>query len=190
MNSEVVQLKTIRSRHTVYTVKNVIGKGRFSCVYQATDMTTDDTVVIKKLHKKYVSDDDFEWYLYLKELTVLTKLKSSPVRARYVNLREAMRLETGAVCFVMEKLGTTLHSVLFNIGVLPMSMCRMIVRQIAQGAFFSRVSCGFHFPVILGRGTITVIRVYRSTAAGGTDGFFRGPYERRTSFSAGQNDNR
>lgn len=135
MDSEVVQAKTIRSLHTAYSVKNIIGKGRFSCVYKATDMSTDDTVVIKKLHKKTANSDDFDWYLYLKELTLLTELKSSPVRARYVSLRDAMRLETGAICFVMEKLGTTLHSVLFNIGVLPMSMCRMIVRQIAQGTF-------------------------------------------------------
>lgn len=133
MNGEDSQLKMIRSGDTVYSVKNVIGKGRFSRVYQATDTTTEDTVVIKKLNKKIINENHLDWYLYLKELTLLTKLKSSPLRARYVDLRDAMRLDTGTICFVMERLGTTLHAVLFNIGALPMSMCRMIVRQIAQG---------------------------------------------------------
>lgn len=134
MEKDILEHNTIRSQDTLYVIQHLIGMGRFSRVYQAIDWTTKDMVVIKALNGKNINEH-FDRYLYLKELGLLTKLKTSSLRARYVDLKDAIRLETGRICFVMEKLGTTLHAVLHNIGGLPMSMCRPIVRQIAQGRY-------------------------------------------------------
>lgn len=124
-----LQNGTIRCRDAVYSVQSVIGAGRFSRVYQATDTATNVRVAIKVLAGESCGDRDQS----LKELDTLNALKESPVRARFVDVVNAVWLESGEVCLVMERLGTTLQSVLHNVGPLPMSMCRPIVRQIMQG---------------------------------------------------------
>lgn len=132
---DVLRNGTIRCRDAVYSVQGLIGSGRFSRVYHATDTVADVGVAIKAL----ISDGRSDYRKpFLKELGTLNALKDSPLRARYVDVMNAVRLKSGAVCFVMERLGTTLHAVLHNIGPLPMSMCRPIVRQIAQGTAFVR----------------------------------------------------
>lgn len=134
MNKDNLQHKKIQSYSTMYLVQHVIGTGCFSRVYQATDSVTAETVVIKVLNNTN-TNSKVERYFYLKELNLLNSLKSSPIRARYVDLKDAFRLNTGEICFVMEKLGVTLHSALHNIGKLPTSICRLITRQIVQGMY-------------------------------------------------------
>lgn len=131
--NDVLQQNTIiRSRSTTYTVHNMIGTGRFSRVYNASVMGTGNAVVIKALNNS-CSSKRFDRKLYIKELDLLNRLKFSRLRARFVQLRDAVLLKSGKICFVMERLGTTLQAVLHNIGPLPISVCRPIVRQIAQG---------------------------------------------------------
>lgn len=139
MDRDNLQHKKIEYNSTVYSVHNVIGTGCFSRVYKATDTVTDETVVIKVLNSTN-TNSRVERYLYLNELSLLNNLKSSPIRARYVDLKNTFPLDTGGVCFVMEKLGVTLHTVLHNMGKLPMSSCRSIARQIAQGTNDVRVA--------------------------------------------------
>lgn len=122
----------IRSSTTLYSIHKLIGKGRFSRVYQATDTFTNNTVVIKKLINLNIKRKS-DRFLYLKELDLLKKLKVSPFRSRYVELRDLIVLSSGGICFVMERLGTTLQAVIHNKGRLPLSMCRLIIRQLAQG---------------------------------------------------------
>ncbi|XP_003246296.1 homeodomain-interacting protein kinase 2 [Acyrthosiphon pisum] len=123
---------TIRSLDATYAVHKIIGTGRFSCVYNATEVGTGNAVVIKALNDSD-SSRRLDRKLYLKELDFLNRLKSSQLRARYVQLRDTVLLKSGMICFVMERLSATLQAVLHNIGPLPMYMCRPIVRQIAQG---------------------------------------------------------
>ncbi|XP_027846194.1 homeodomain-interacting protein kinase 3-like [Aphis gossypii] len=133
MGNDVLQENTIVcSRSSKYTVHNIIGTGNFSRVYSATMLGTGNEVVIKVLNDT-CSSKRFDRKLYFKELDLLNRLKTSRLRARYVQVRDAFLLKSGKLCFVMERLGSTLHSVLHNIGPLPMAMCRPIVRQIAQG---------------------------------------------------------
>lgn len=122
----------VRSRSNVYCVQELIGKGRFSRVYRAKNIATNDSVVIKALINNNLNRQPNR-FLYVKELSLLNKLKKSPLRARYVNLKDTIVLDSGEICFVMEKLGTTLQALLHNVGSLSMAMCRPIIRQIAQG---------------------------------------------------------
>lgn len=123
---------TIRSLNFTYAVHKIIGTGRFSCVYNATEVGTGNEVVIKAPNDSDFSRR-FDRKLYLKELDFLNRLKSSKLRARYVQSRDTVLLKSGMICFVMERLSTTLQAVLHNTGPLPMCVCRPIVRQIAQG---------------------------------------------------------
>lgn len=133
MGNDVLQENTIVcSRSSKYTVHNIIGTGNFSHVYNASVLGTGNKVVIKVL-KDTCSSKRFDRKLYFKELDLLNRLKTSRLRARYVQVRDAFLLKPGKLCFVMERLGSTLHSMLHNIGPLSMAMCRPIVRQIAQG---------------------------------------------------------
>lgn len=116
---------TIGCRGAVYSVQGLIGAGRFSRVYQATAAGTGKRVAVKALNNGSTKEAE--------ELAVLNALRGSPVRVRYVHVMDAVRLATGTVCLIMERLGITLHAVLHKIGPLPMSMCRPVVRQIAQG---------------------------------------------------------
>lgn len=134
MDRDNLQHKKILYNSTVYSVHNVIGTGCFSRVYKATDTVTDETVVIKVLNSTN-TNGHVKRYLYLNELSLLNDLKSSLTRDRYVKLKNAFLLDTGGVCFVMEKLRVTLHAVLQNMGKLPISTCRLIARQIAQGTY-------------------------------------------------------
>ncbi|XP_025208057.1 homeodomain-interacting protein kinase 3-like [Melanaphis sacchari] len=130
---DVLQQNTIiRSQYTTYTVHKMIGTGRFSRVYNASVVGTGTEVVIKALNNS-CSSKKFNRKLYLKELDLLNRLKFSRTRARYVQVTDAVQLQSGKICFVMERLSTTLQAVLHNIGPLPISICRPIVRQIAQG---------------------------------------------------------
>lgn len=134
MGNYVLQQNTIVcSRSSKYMVHNIIGTGNFSRVYNASVVGTGNEVVIKVLNDHRCSSKRFDRKLYFKELDLLNRLKTSRLRARYVQVRDAFLLKSGKLCFVMERLGSTLHSVLHNIGPLPMAMCRPIVRQIAQG---------------------------------------------------------
>lgn len=126
----------VSSKNHVYYIRQLIGKGRFSRVYYAKDLTTVDTVVIKALINQNLNSP-FNHYLYIKELRLLNNLKRSPLRDRYVNLKDTFQLDTGEICFVMEKLGTTLKALLYNVGRLSITMCRPIVRQIAQGRYIT-----------------------------------------------------
>lgn len=129
----VLQQDTVvRSLKATYAVHKIIGTGRFSRVYNASEVGTGNSVVIKALNDEG-SSTRLDRKLYLKELDFLNKLKSSQLRSRYVQLRDTIPLKSGMICFVMERLSTTLQAVLHNIGPLPMCMCRPIVRQIAQG---------------------------------------------------------
>lgn len=162
---------TIRCRDAVYSVQGLIGAGRFSRVYQATASGTGKRVAVKALNNDGSSRPTKE----AKELAVLNALRSSPVRARYVRVVDAIRLPTGTVCFVMERLGTTLQAVLHNIGPLPMSMCRPVVRQIAQGKGWpvtTHVSANdVHYSVSTTRGEGEV-------GPGHVNFLFRRPYRR------------
>lgn len=125
--NEVLPRDTVlRTDFATYTVQDLIGSGRFSHVYKASVSGTGQQVVIKALNHSCSS-------MGRKELNLLNRLKSSDFRARYVRLVDAVQLGSGPVCFVMEKLGITLQAMLHNVGPLPMSACRSIVRQIAQG---------------------------------------------------------
>lgn len=128
------QYTMIYSDTSAYTVHDLIGTGRFSNVYRATNKCNNEKVVIKVLSNKE-TERKFDRYLYLKELNILKTLRTSPLRDRYVGLKDTVRLNTGLDCFVMEKLGVTLHALLHNFGKLSMTMCRSIVRQIAQGIY-------------------------------------------------------
>jgi len=133
MGNDVLQQNTIVCSPTSkYTVHNIIGTGNFSRVYSALVVGTDNEVVIKVLNET-CSSKRFDRKLYFKELGLLNQLKTSRLRARYVQVIDAFLLKSGKLCFVMERLGSTLHSVLRNIGPLPIAICRSIVRQIAQG---------------------------------------------------------
>lgn len=137
MDKDTLRDKTIRSKSTEYSVHNLIGAGRFSRVYRATDIATTNPVVVKVLNNMNMAEH-FHCNMYMQELSLLNRVKSSPVRERYVDLRDVVQLDTGAICFVMEMLGATLHAVMCNVGTLPLSMCRLIVRQIAQGMYSMR----------------------------------------------------
>jgi serine/threonine protein kinase len=134
MDKDALRDKTIRSKSAEYSVHNLIGAGRFSRVYRATDTATGNAVVIKVLNSVNM-EEHLRCSLYMQELSLLNRLKSSPVRERYVDLRDVIQLNTGVICFVMEMLGATLHAVMCNVGTLPLSVCRLIVRQIAQGTY-------------------------------------------------------
>jgi len=128
----VLQQNTIiRSPNATYMVHDIIGTGRFSCVYNASEVVSGNAVVIKALNNFGFSTSASE--LYFKELDFLNRLKFSTLHSRYVQLMDTVRPKTEMICFVMERLSTTLQAVLHNIGPLPMSICRPIVRQIAQG---------------------------------------------------------
>lgn len=128
----VLQQNTIiRSANASYMVHKIIGTGRFSCVYNASEVVSGNAVVIKALNNFGFSTSASE--LYFKELDFLNRLKFSRLQSRYVQLMDTLRPKSGMICFVMERLSTTLQAVLHNIGPLPMCICRPIVRQIAQG---------------------------------------------------------
>lgn len=68
----------IKTQKSTYTIHHLVGAGRFSKVYEATDKSTKTTVVIKALNYKNV-DGHFDRHLYLKELNILNKLRTSPL---------------------------------------------------------------------------------------------------------------
>lgn len=156
MGNDVLQENTIIcSKSSRYTVHNIIGTGNFSRVYNASVVGKGNEVVIKVLNDHTCSSKRFDRKLYFKELDLLNRLKTSRLRARYVQVKDAFLLKSGKLCFVMERLGSTLHFVLHNIGPLPMAMCRPIVRQIAQGThtteiiiFETQAKCEFKSAVI------------------------------------------
>lgn len=132
MDNDVFLYSSIQSGNTEYAVQDLVGEGTFSRVYQAMNVNTREPVVIKALTSDGENDLAKQC---MEEMSIMETLKKSPMRDRYVGLIEAFQVQTGTYCLVMERLGTTLCTIMHNVGPLPMSMCRPIIKQIAQGAY-------------------------------------------------------
>ncbi|XP_050432348.1 homeodomain-interacting protein kinase 2-like [Adelges cooleyi] len=129
---QIFQSNEVCTAKTVYNVQHLVGSGRFSRVFHAIDSTTGQAVVIKALVLKE-QNSALDHYQFLKEVEIMKRLNRCSLRSRYARLIDTVQLQTGVNCLIIERLGTTLQAVLHNVGALPMSVCRTVVRQIAQG---------------------------------------------------------